>query len=77
MSRFLKPCLCCKEKYQIILKSDDESFYFVCDKCDTHGPKAKIPKQAEELWNGLNDEREKTKKALSRKNSNCTARDSI
>ena len=54
MSRFLKPCLYCGEEYQINLKSDDESFCFVCDWCDTHGPKTTTPKEAEELWNEVN-----------------------
>ena len=54
MARFLKTCLYCGEEYQIILKSDNELFYFICDKCNTHGPKAITPKKAEELWNEIN-----------------------
>ena len=54
MARCLSPCLYCEEKHQIVLKADDESFYFVCDKCNTHGPKATTPKEAEKLWNETN-----------------------
>ena len=55
MVRFLKPCLYCKEEYQISLKSDvDALFYFICNRCNTCRPKATTPKEAEELWNEVN-----------------------
>ena len=55
MARFLKPCLYCKEEYQINLKSDDDAlFYFICNRCNTCGPKAILPQRAEELWNEAN-----------------------